>query len=114
MKVYIAGVIVAVIVSSHDALMPPEVLTGKLHPDFLRYFRCQTVLVPVFLWERDNKVMALYFPFLPVLVPVLVSNLTVGAIRPYIRIDSVNQHVLPENHSVLRVVNRTGVVIVLE
>ena len=114
MKVYIAGVIVAVIVSSHDALVSSEMLSGKFHTDFLRNFRCQTMLVPVLLGERDDEVMTFHVSYFSILTPMLVSNLTVGAVRPNICIDGINQHVLPENHSVLRVVNRTGVVIVLE
>ena len=80
MKVYIAGVIVAVIVSSHDALVSSEMLSGKFHTDFLRNFRCQTMLVPVLLGERDDEVMTFHVSFFSILTPVLVCNLTVRAV----------------------------------
>ena len=76
--------------SCHDALMASEVLSGKLHANFLCYLRGQTMLVPVLFGKTDDNVVGLYVSFFLIFVPLSVCNLAVNAVRPHICIYGVD------------------------
>ena len=109
----ITRVIVSIIMSSNDALMPAEMLSGKLHAQLLRFLHGQPAL-HVFRVKAENEMVLLHFPFFPVLLPAAVAPLTVQIIRPRGCVDGVNQVVFPEALDVVLVIYGSSMAIVLK
>ena len=109
----ILGMIVSVIVGSYNALMPAEMLSGKLHAKSLCFLQCESALY-VLRVKAENEMVLLHFTFFTVLLPLAVAPLAVQIVRPRSGVDGVNQVVLPETLDVVLVIKVTGMAVVLK
>lgn len=97
MYMNISGRIVTIRMCADKCLMSGEILAGKFHPQSLRMFRSEPIIVTISGIKTDDIVMRLYFSSGLILMKVFIDGFTFTSKGIWITIDPFQKEFFPGN-----------------